>query len=46
VDANRDILPWSERHSVLISTVLVAAVGAVLVLIVRNMKHIRAPRQK
>jgi hypothetical protein len=46
VDVKKDMPPWSERHSALIWTVLVAAVGVVLVLIVRNMKHLRAPRQE
>ena len=46
VDVKKNMLPSSERHGALIWTVLVAAVGAILVLMVRNIKNLRAPRQE
>jgi len=46
VGVKKNILPWSGRHSALTWTVLVSAVGGILVLMVRNMKNLRAPRQK
>jgi hypothetical protein len=41
-----ELFPWNERHSVLIWIGLMVAVGVAVVLIVRNMKTLRALRQK
>jgi hypothetical protein len=46
LEGKKELLPWSERHSVLIWIVLICAVGVAVFLIVRNMKTLRAPRQK
>jgi len=46
LEGKKELLPLSERHSVLIWIVLVVAVGVVLLLIVRNRNHLRDPRQE
>jgi hypothetical protein len=46
LEGRKGLLPWSERHSVLTWAVLMVAVGVAVLLIVRNMKRLRAPRQK
>jgi hypothetical protein len=46
LEGEKDLLPWSERHGILIWIVLIGAVGVAVFLIVRNMKRLRAPQQK
>jgi hypothetical protein len=46
VKIKKDMLRWSERHRAFIWAVLVAAVGVVFVLIVGNMKSLRALRRE
>ncbi|MBP1726618.1 MAG: hypothetical protein H6Q51_1916 [Deltaproteobacteria bacterium] len=46
LEGKKELFPWSERHSVLIWTVLICAVGVAVILMVRNMKRLRAPRQE
>ncbi len=40
----KKVLPWSERHAVLILVILIAAVGGMLVFIIKNLKGL--PRRK
>jgi hypothetical protein len=46
LEGKKELIPWSERHSGLIWTVLVVTVGVMVFLIVRNMKRLRVPRQE
>jgi hypothetical protein len=45
LEGKKELFRWSERHRILIWTVLIVAVGVAVCLIVRNMKRLRAPRQ-
>ena len=46
LEGKKELLPWTERHSGLIWAVLIAAVGAMVFFIVRNMKRLQAPGQE
>jgi Protein of unknown function (DUF3999) len=46
LEGEKELFPWSERHSVLIWIVLFVAVGVAVLLIVRNLKTLRARPQK
>ena len=46
LEGKKDLLPWSERHRVLVWMVLMVAVGVAVFLVVRNMKRLRTPRQE